>query len=51
MNGQPISDSKVKANVLNKHFESVFTKENMSNIPIMNPNIHPRPEMPDIIFF
>jgi len=50
MNGQPISDSKEKAGVLNKHFESVITKENMSKIPIMNPNNHPLSEMPDITF-
>jgi len=50
MNGQPISHSKEKANVLNKHFESVFTKKNMSNIPIMNPNNHPLPGMQDIKF-
>jgi len=51
MNGQSISDSKQKANVLiNKHFESVFTKENMSNISIMNPSNLPLPEMPDIKF-
>ena len=34
MNGQPISDLKEKAYVLNKHFKSVFTKENLSNIPV-----------------
>jgi len=50
MNGQPLSDSKEKANVLNKHFDSVFTKENISNIPIMIPNNHPLPGMVDINF-
>ena len=37
VNGQHISDTREKADVLNNYFESVFTKENLSNIPIMDP--------------
>ena len=49
-NGLPISDSKEKANVLNKHFESVFTKENLSNVPVMNQSNNLLPGMPDTTF-
>ena len=51
VDGQPISDSKEKANVLNKYFESVFTKENLSNIPLMNQgndSINHLPDIPNI---
>ena len=49
-NGLPISDSKEKANLLNKHFESVFTKENLSNVPVMNQSNNLLPGMPDTTF-
>ena len=53
VDGQPISDSKEKANVLNKYFESVFTKENLSDVPLMNQgndSINCLPDMPNITF-
>ena len=49
-NGLPISDSKEKANVLNKHFESVFTKQNLSNVPVLNQSNNLLPGMPNITF-
>ena len=51
VNGQHISDTREKADVLNNYFESVFTKENLSNIPIMDPtNSFMTPGMSDISF-
>ena len=35
MNGQCISDTKSKATVLNNYFKSIFTKENLTQIPPM----------------
>jgi len=40
------TDPCTKAEMLNHQFSSVFTRENQTNIPIMNPS--PYPEMPAI---
>ena len=53
VDGESISDTKSKANALNNYFESVFTKENLSNIPSMNGCNNPvnaLPTMPSITF-
>jgi len=41
VNGKVISDSKSKADALNNYFESVFTKEDLSNIPSMSGSENP----------
>ena len=45
-NGALYSDPKSKANILNRQYESVFTKEDKTNVPI--PDGVPYPDMPDI---
>ena len=37
VDSESIPDTKSKANALNNYFESVFTKENLSNIPSRDP--------------
>ena len=44
-NGILVSDSNGKAEILNRQYQSVFTRENSTNIPIEPPS----PEMPDIV--
>ena len=44
---QTIHHAKDKANALNNHFKSVFTKENLLTMPTMDSNIEV-PNMPDI---
>ena len=44
--GRLYSDSKSKADILNRQFTSVFTREDTSNIP--TPTGPPQPSMPDI---
>jgi len=41
MDGNPCTDPKAKATALNNYFESVFTKENQSNVPTLDsfPNL------------
>jgi hypothetical protein len=45
VNGEFISDRKCKSELLSKHFSSVFTHENISNMPKIpenpNPSINP----------
>ena len=41
VNGEPISDSSSKADILNQHFKSVFTVEDRSNIPDKGPSCYP----------
>jgi len=36
VDGETISDTVNKANISNKYFQSVFTEENLKNIPSMN---------------
>jgi len=36
VDGKPVTESKCKANALNNYFESVLTKENLTNIPTIN---------------
>ena len=48
VNNHPIHGAKGKANALNNHFKSVFTKENLSSIPTMD-NHTDIADMPDII--
>ena len=51
VDGQHISDTRQKADALNNYFESVFTKENLSNIPNMDlTNGFVISGMPDIAF-
>ena len=45
-NGKLYSDPADKATILNKQYQSVFTKEDNSNIP--TPEGEPSPPMPDI---
>ena len=45
-NGLVHSDSRTKANILNHQFASVFTKENLQNLPQLDPNKYQK--MPDI---
>ena len=47
VNSHPIHSAKGKANALNNHFKSVFTKENLSSIPIMDNHIDIA-NMPDV---
>ena len=44
--GLLVSDAKGKASILNRQYQSVFSKENPSNIP--HPDSPPQPTMPDI---
>ena len=46
-NGIICSDSKLKAEILNKQFTSIFTKEDTSYLPDLGPS--PYPKLPDII--
>jgi hypothetical protein len=46
-NGLLISDAKGKAAILNRQYQSVFTREDSSNIP--SPLEQPSPAMPDIV--
>jgi hypothetical protein len=39
-NGVLIADAKGKANILNKQYESVFTREDLENIPDKGPSPH-----------
>jgi len=41
VDGKPITELRCKANALNNYFESVFTKENLTNIPTMNDTNNP----------
>ena len=41
-------EAKDKANILNKHFQSVFTNEDTANTP--NKSLSPFPEIEDIVF-
>ena len=45
-NGQLESDPKIKAEILNNFFKSVFTKEDEENMPILPPSKYP--DMPDL---
>jgi hypothetical protein len=45
-NGLLVSDSKAKAGILNRQYESVFSREDSSNIPA--PSDPPSPPMPEI---
>ena len=45
-NGQLESDPKIKAEILNNFFKSVFTKEDEENMPILPPSKYPN--MPDL---
>ena len=46
-NGLSFSDSKTKANILNDQFCNAFTREDLSNIPVLENS--PHPSMPDIL--
>ena len=45
---QTITEPKEKANLLNKHFDSIFTNEDLSNIPECNHSTYPN--VPSIVF-
>jgi len=45
VDGQLISNSKEKANALNNHFKSVFTKENLSILPTISDTTNSIPDM------
>ena len=48
VDGQPISNSKDKANVLNNYFKSVFTRENLSTLPTISDTPSHIPDMPNL---
>ena len=48
VDGKRISSSKDKANALNNHFKSAFTKENLSRIPTISDTINAIPDMPTL---
>ena len=45
-NGQLIADDCAKANLINDYFTSIFTREDTSQIPVMNGD--PHPDLPPI---
>jgi len=48
VDGQSISNSKDKANVLNNYFKSVFTRENLSTLPTISDTRSYIPDMPNL---
>ena len=44
--GMTVSDNQGKADILNRQYESVFTKENLTSIPVLDSTTYP--EMPSI---
>ena len=51
VDGKPCTDSKAKAEALNNYFQSVFTKEDQTNISSLDPNTENSiPDIPDITF-
>ena len=48
VDGKPVNSSKDKAKALNNHFQSVFTKENLSTIPTISNTINAIPDMPTL---
>jgi len=49
VDGNPCTDPKTKATALNNYFESVFTKEDQSNVPTLDAD-ESFPNLPDITF-
>ena len=47
-NGADVNDNYGKANLLSNQFKSVFTKENLDNIPSLGPS--PYPDVPSTVF-
>lgn len=49
--GEKVSDDKMKANILNDFFCSVFTKENLDNLPHLEPRLDSDiPKLENIVF-